>query len=254
MSVRSAVAGELGKTSMIYLSYGLPKSASTFSFYLAKAVAAAAGHDQTRIRTSLPEYLRREYQDLQPGLLDDLVHCVPELTLLVVKTHSPLTSEIESHLDAGTVLASASFRDPRDVAVALFDAGISERRKANGREAFTKILCLEDTLDPLRTNLAHLSSWLEREDVLRIPFDLLVERPETAAARIADQVGLEIDSRSIGERLFRERAQIPEFNIGGKGRYRQAMTAAEQATFTAEFHGEIEMIERLTAQASPPAP
>jgi hypothetical protein len=234
---------------MIYLSYGLPKSASTFSFYLAKAVAEAAGHDQQQIRNALPESLRGYYLSLEASSLDELVDRVTAPKFLVAKTHAPLTPEIERHLDAGTAIASVSFRDPRDVAVALLDAGVNERRKANGREAFRRINGLEDTLAPMREHLSYLQAWLRRDDVLRLPFDLLAERPLVAAARIAAQMGLDVDSQSIGEHLFHARGQIPEYNVGKKGRYRQVMTAAEQASFTAEFQPEIAMIEMLTAEA-----
>jgi hypothetical protein len=186
---------------------------------------------------------------LDAGALDELVDRVAAPKLLVVKTHAPLTPEIERHLDAGTAIASVSFRDPRDVAVSLLEAGVNERRRTNGREVFCRIHSLEDTLEPMREHLPYLRAWLRRDDVLHLPFDLLVEWPHAAAARIASQMSLEVDSQSIGERLFRSRDQVPEYNVGKKGRYRQVMTVAEQATFTAEFHREIEMIERLTAKA-----
>lgn len=231
---------------MLFITYGLQKSASTFCFQLAYDIAWCSGHDQTALWDAfLRPSARDRYLPIDAFPVRDVAEAVPRDRVLVIKTHSPMSDDARSLLAEGLIRASATFRDPRDAAVAVLDAA-SKGRERTKNEAFGEVCTMADAIDLIADNLPNTTGWLADPRVLKLPFDLLATEPVAATHRLADYMGLEVDAAEIVKPYLTGRKAIFEFNEGLGGRHRERMTAADLDYARQRFGAHIEYFEELT--------
>jgi hypothetical protein len=238
---------------MLYVGYGQPKSGSTFvTQVIARIIFAHSGSTVDEIRGRyLPEQLRANFQQITGARVHEIDACFPPDVLSFVKTHAPLDETIADMVASGAIMACASFRDPRDVALSLLDVGARDRARGVDRPAFTSLYTIEDTLRPIRRNLKILRAWLKLPNVLPIPYDMILRRPDLVATHLIRQLGLEgLDGSAIVRPLLDDTSLIPEFNKGIAGRYKTEMSAEHQALFADMFGGDIAMIQELTGKVA----
>ena len=210
---------------MIYICYGIPKSASTFAFTLANEIAAARS-DQGALRDSLPSDLRGAYHENLNEKLPRFLSLIPEDEILVIKTHQRMTYDIRRFIQEGKCKAQISIRDPYDIAMSLHDAGIRERSLPEGeqRRAFTSIESLDDALERLWVLLNDGETWLSVAAELNIPiidFEQIRNRPYRVARKIGNNIGVNADVDAIVYKYVSDKSRIGEFNKGESGRGRQ---------------------------------
>jgi len=101
---------------MIYICYGITKSASTFLYQLTEEVFRAAGRKPARLGPPLRPRMSVEnyFGSIDPTLLQDISGQAAGRDV-VLKTHALPHPEVGRLITAGSVLASASIRDPREI-------------------------------------------------------------------------------------------------------------------------------------------
>ena len=209
---------------MLFVCYGMVKSASTFTFQLATRIAQTQS-DQEEIRRSLPEHLSKRFiSNNLTSTLEEISNYLPNQSdIYVVKTHSPLDLGTQEMLSKGKIKATVSYRDPYDIVVSLKDAGEIERQKEvrQQRPYFCDIKSYEDALKKLPNVIQTARTWLDYEDILRVPFSSIANQPVVVGALMAKYMGINLDSQEISkivEYYTSNKKLIFEFNVGIEGR------------------------------------
>jgi len=205
---------------MLYICYGMPKSASTFAFQLARDFARTVS-SQEELKARMPEDLKHPFLGDMKESLRRVSQCIPQYEIYVVKTHAPMSDRLKPMLTQGDVKAFATFRNPYDIVVSLKDAGETERHKEKERqrEWFTNIKTYEDALQHLPPILNAASDWLQRPDVLKLSFSAIKNQALSVAKQIAAHMGItDLDVDAFVKKYLSKKELIGEYNVGAEGR------------------------------------
>jgi len=252
---QSGVAGQIragrksagtGTVRLIYFSYGMTKSASSFAYQLVQGIVKGTSMRLLPVPPAIrgnkaPEnYVEPLSEDVVGQILDWL----PQDAATVIKTHGRPRSEVSRMVRGGTAFACATFRDPRDIAVSMLDHG--RRSREAGIADFAQFETPRDTVDDIKRQIGVLDDWVGAEKTLLLPFDLLRLDPVAAVSDVLGQLGLEGDPAAIAADL-KDTRKIIHFNVGTSGRYRTAMSQEDQALFARTFADFIAFYEKALA-------
>lgn len=232
---------------MIYICFGITKSASTFLYQLAEETFRAAG----RKPASLPPPLRPStsavnyFDDIDPQLLDTVARAAGGLDV-VLKTHQRLHPGVARRIEAGEVLACACVRDPREIALSMVDHG---RKSAElGYLEFTECRTTFDTFPSLDDQVRNFETWAARPAVEIFTYNEICFETAAVVRRLAAQIGVRIGAaRALWP--FLGKHLIIEFNKGAALRYRE-MPDDEQAAFLARYRSLYEAFRFDTPAAA----
>ncbi|WP_439493702.1 hypothetical protein [Bosea sp. (in: a-proteobacteria)] len=217
---------------MIYICYGITKSASTFLYQLTEEVFRAAGRPIARLA---PPFTR-------PGALENYFNVIDDELLaridqdtggadIVLKTHGPPQGRVAELIASGNVLASASIRDPREIALSMIDHGARARRWRS--TPFSEFVTLTDTLNALDIQLPFFEAWAAIDRVAVIFYNEICYDTATVIANIADQLKVEVESDQVMAR-FQDKRLIGQFSKGKALRYTE-LNDDEQAIFLKRY-------------------
>jgi hypothetical protein len=204
------------------------KSASTFLYQLTEEVVRAVGRKPVRLRAPFRPWWSVEnyFDDIDPVLLDAISDAVAGRDV-VLKTHQGLHPQVGCRIEAGSLLASASVRDPREIALAMVDHG---RRSAQwGRPEFTECRTVFDTWPSLDNQLSNLNRWSALKTIEVFNYNDICFETRAVVGRIASQLGVAVDASDV-LRPFSSKWMVGQFNRGVPLRYRE-MLAEEQSAF-----------------------
>ncbi len=209
---------------VLFICYGMPKSASSFTYKLATSVACI-NTDQMKLQNLLPDKLKAQFiaRHLEKTLQDINNYIPNNEDIYVIKTHCPLDRKVQRMLADGTAKAIVSYRDPYDIVVSLKDAGERERNKELHlqRQYFSQIQSYEDALDKLPYIIETAETWLNYEGILPVSFSKVTNQPLAVVKDIAEYLEIIITHQKaveIVEFYTSNRSLIPEFNVGIEGR------------------------------------
>lgn len=210
---------------MLYISYGMAKSASSFAFQLAAGTANQLTNQQQMLNR-LPENLRQSYQANLASNIEEIDACVPADDILVLKTHDPLDRFTLRELRENRLMASITIRDPYDILVSLLDSGRRERLKPaeQQRPYFSEIRELEDALRRVPSHMKCAEEWITHAgpspqcEIFR--YEELRVDPFSVANRISRQMGIDADGSELVSGYLDNREKIWEYNKGLPGRGR----------------------------------
>lgn len=219
---------------LLYISYGMAKSGSTLGFKLACAVLEEAGVPQSDLdlRTEMGGDHARFVEVIRPrelGILRRIAEARPRAPI-VVKTHGGLWKCVEKGLAEGWIVGHAIARDPRDMALSMLDAAHDGR--AWGARDGRPHDSADDTLQTIRSQVEKFLRWAQTPGVLPLAYEPLAFATEDAAAAVAGQLGLEIDTAQAARAAKR---QETNFNAGRSHRFETEMSAETSARIHAEF-------------------
>jgi hypothetical protein len=252
---------------MIYLSYGVPKSASTFTYVVTEHVLKVAGHPSAKLsETAKGRKSRLNYID--PVTWPALQRVAAEIgdAWTVIKTHGAPDDDMLAAIDRGEVLASAVVRDPREIALSLIDH--AQRSRALGIRDFADVTTFDAAMLALDDQINRLKKWMRSDRVLLLTYDEICFDTPSAVRRIIQQLGkhlgIEVDLETVLATLP-DRDQVEQFNKGTERRYETEMPLDAQKKFLARYS---EVYERFlgalpaearatehpsTAEVTPPA-
>ncbi|MBR0680335.1 hypothetical protein GXW74_07540 [Roseomonas eburnea] len=226
---------------MIVFSCGIPKSGSTLAFQIARAVAVLGGHPQWRLPPPLvsPGHRVNFQQVLDAGLLRQVAERIGGRTL-VIKTHdSPGLEWIAAYRDLaerGQAKALVSHRDPRDICLALLDAGRRARRR--GEEAFSEFATLDGAAARVGGYLAEMERWSDLPGLLHLRYETCAFRMDEAITAVAEHLGLRCPHWPV--RFYVERIAFTHRNKALPERHRTELTAEQRAPLDAAFAGYLD--------------
>ena len=203
----------------VYISYGVPKSASTFLYQIIEEIIRTDGCSPVRLGPPFcPHGSVENYIDpITAPILQTITERVNPRGV-VLKTHSALPEDVKELIEAGQVLASAVIRDPREIALSMLDHGRRSRRW--GQSAFAEYHEIEDTLPSIDAQFERFLTWEGSSRVLVFTFNQVCFETRNTIGRIARQLSMKIDASSV-LRPFKQRGGIGQFNKGGALRYHE---------------------------------
>lgn len=225
---------------MIIISSGMQKAGSASYFNLCNDLLIAAGFQDTR-------KLRSKYGF---GFFMSKVNCnigppraykLAWLSLphwlgdsFVVKTHEAPTSSVRILLKTEIVKSSYIFRDPRDVALSLFDHGERLRvRKKISNTKFDHITSIDSAIRFTSKLLPIWSEWTRLNNVLIVRFESYIKNLTREAMRFCQHVDLDLSHEKLMDTVSRydinrsehkEGPQFTHFNVGKVGRWKEVMS------------------------------
>ncbi|GGF87501.1 hypothetical protein GCM10007301_54240 [Azorhizobium oxalatiphilum] len=233
---------------MIYICYGVTKSASTYLYQLTEEILCLSGMGIGRIRRRSSRKLENYYDYVTAPLLER-VQRVARGRPVVLKTHGALLPEVAQMIAAGEVLASASIRDPREMALSMADNG--RRARDLGILPFAEVHTPVDALPSIDMQMAFFEQWSAIPQVELFTYNEICFDSEAAITRVARHLGVTVDAARVLA-PFRDGALIGQFNVGRPQRYRE-MDPATQALFLGRYAALYARFDFETAAPSTPA-
>jgi hypothetical protein len=217
---------------MIYICYGITKSASTFLYQLTEEVFRAAGRPVARLGKPFRKLdsVENYFNFIDHELLGEIERHIGGADV-VLKTHGPPRGDVAALVTAGRVLASASIRDPREIALSMLDHGTRSRRWRN--KPFSEFVTVADTLNSLDIQLGCFREWAAAEKVAIFNYNEVCYDSGAVVRAIASQIGVSVDVDGVLGK-FRDKGVIGQFSKGKALRYSE-MSEADQATFLERY-------------------
>ncbi|HVT26453.1 MAG TPA: hypothetical protein VHE81_00400 [Lacipirellulaceae bacterium] len=189
---------------MIVLSYGMTKSGSTLAFELCKAILEKSGFPQRRLPDGVVAPGRR-INFLEPVTLETIGRLSSEVgskEIIAVKLHEGGSAQVRKavaqEIERGNVRLHVNYRDLREVALSLIDAG--EKARKNGQHAFSEFHRLEDTYTDIGRQLEICRRWGSVRGALHLFYNEVGFDTATAVQRICENIGLPtLDPQATGE-------------------------------------------------------
>lgn len=221
---------------MIVFSYGIPKSGSTLAFQILRAVAVLGGSPQWRLPAPLstPGHRVNFHQSLDAALLREAA-ARARGRILIVKTHdAPRRDWVEAYRDLaarGEAAAVVCHRDPRDICLALLDAGRLARE--SGDAAFAEYATLPETAARVRRYLAELECWRGLPRVLDLRYEACAFRMDEAIAAVKAHLGVRCPNWPV--RLYAGHIAFTHRNKAVPERHLAELTPEQCAPLDAAF-------------------
>jgi hypothetical protein len=221
---------------MIVLSHGMPKSASTFVFQLLKRILNKSGYNFQDYRGEMSKERSSAFQRISS--IDDLEYYnskIPGDFPFLIKTHSEISPDMQKYIVEQKHLVFATYRDPLDIAISLFDVGESERKRPQEqqRKFFTSILTIDDAIAALPSIVKKAERWLEQDGVVKISYRDINDNVNSVFDTIVSTLNntdLTADFSLLSKTeilepfLSNKKDNISTFNVGGVGRWKGKMT------------------------------
>ncbi|WP_206238281.1 hypothetical protein [Novosphingobium terrae] len=225
-----------GGVRVIYISFGMLKSASTLTYQIIEEILRQAGRPPLMLGAPLrPALSVTNYFDTIDGALIQQIQSMASGRDVVLKTHQLPAPEVLAMIAQGDILASATLRDPREIALSMIDHGDRSRRWHIPE--FSECVTLEDCLPSIDHQVATLQALCEVPGVLPLTYAAICFEMRETIALLARQIGVSIDPAAV-EAVFADTRMIGQFNQGRKDRFHD-MAPEDSATFLkryAPFH------------------
>jgi hypothetical protein len=218
---------------MIYISYGVPKSASTFAYVITSTIFKTAGCATVQLSENA-KGARSRLNYIDPISWKAIERVRSEIgdQSAVIKTHSAPDERLKRAIENGEILASAIVRDPRDIALSLLDH--AERSRRSGVGDFAKFHSATDVFELLDEQIKRLSKWTASSKVLLLTYDEVCFDTESAVRRIILQAGLPVAPETVMSALP-NKEEILQFNKGARNRYESEMREEIQTIFLERY-------------------
>lgn len=224
----------------IYFGYGMTKSASSFVYQLEEQILKLSNYDLVKIPHEIRGNKAAEnyLEPITDEKLREVLEWLPENAVTVIKTHGAPSQLACDLVEQGKAFASATYRDPRDIAVSLVDHG--QRSREKGIADFANFHKPADALPELKHQLNRLNPWLNLSACQPLSYDLIRTNPQKVVQIILDQLGLkDLDVDDVLE-PFTQKSSIIHYNVGASGRYLDVMSEQEVEDFDKSFKDLIE--------------
>jgi hypothetical protein len=212
---------------MLYVSFGMRKAGSTFAFEMTKEILEQNGMPQKRLPGDIIDQKHKinYVAHFSDEVLEQLITEVEAIGYpIVIKTHQRPSRGIANMIRSGKVIGQASYRDPRDIALSLVDAGRHARER--GRQAFSEFYNLHDTVRTIGRQIEWLEEWLELPGIMPIYYEDMAFDTEPTTRRVAAQFDLPVDAAQAKATVTSSR--FTQFNKGVSQRHLEEMSEEDR--------------------------
>ncbi|WP_447041182.1 hypothetical protein [Vibrio parahaemolyticus] len=229
---------------MIYFSYGMTKSASSFVYQLQERIIELSDYDLVKLPEDIRGNKAREnyIEVITNENVEKILAWLPENAATIIKTHSGPSDLAVELVRNKQALASATYRDPREIAVSLLDHG--KRSRDKGIRDFANFHAPLDTLGEIKTQInKRFSPWKNAENCLTINYSLTKSSPEELVKFLIKQMG--VNHVNVDDVLapFEDKSKIIHYNVGESNRYLNRFDQSDLESFNSEFSDFIKFCE-----------
>jgi hypothetical protein len=220
------------KPSLI-ISYGMPKSASTFAWSLLKEMLTISGAPVTTLSSVAKGNKSRE--DYLVGADDDRIKKIATEasgSSVVIKTHSSSDKFGDFRPYFDDVFVFVQYRDPREISLSLIDHG--RRSRKLGIPDFAEAVDFDTTLRIIDNAFNCARSWMSFSGATKISYDDLCFNTDAAIERISQILRLDVNSSAVKEK-FSDTSKIIQFNKGERDRWKREMTQEQSKSFLQRY-------------------
>lgn len=226
----------------ILICYGCRKSGSTLAYELTSELLRRTGHPQDRLPGDILDLRHTvNFVSRETGLSMDLLKRIEAVTppnrIIALKTHLSPPPDVLDYIKEGHAFAQAIFRDPRDNVLSLRDAGRKARKR--GEQSFRMIHGVLDAIASCEEGLADFGVWAGIPQTLVADYDEVAFSSRQFLARVADQIGLELESDqlllNIEQKVKNER--FTQHNKGIAARHRDELSVRQYVALPRRFAG-----------------
>ncbi|MEM1368430.1 MAG: hypothetical protein AAGG02_10515 [Cyanobacteria bacterium P01_H01_bin.15] len=208
------------------MSFGLHKSASTYTFLVLRKLLQNLGADPEVIDDDL--FLKRDNSDQIWTRLQNPDSC------FLVKTHrrAPHFLQELKH----SIKSIANIRDPRDIALSMIDAGKDSREKKLD-DSMREVYGIHDAANLIRLDVNALKTWIGNTDTRILPFqDICFNSKSTFFKATQWLLGQSPTKDAIEEAMqsIKDEKNF-RFNVGIQCRYKSEMSDRHSAYFLDRF-------------------
>lgn len=229
---------------MFIICFGARKSGSTLSFQLVSGLLESCGHRQDDLPDGAVE--KGRVQHFAPGSssssdewLNVLERHAGDPRLYAVKFHGSCTPRLAQLIADGKVLAVVNTRDPRDMVLALLDAG-----QRNTKGPFSKICSTDDALTSVKASLDTTSAWLST-NAFAADYSETAFETHGFLTRLAGYLGIDAPDAETARRIRAQAdARSATKNVMRPTRFADTWTLRQTAWFTQHLEPGL---ERLSA-------
>lgn len=239
---------------MIVICAGMQKSASASFYNLTNDLLVADGHPnmrELRARYHMASFMTEVNCNIGPLRAYKLLWLgIPHLQgySFAVKTHEPPSPSSLLFLRLGICKASYIYRDPRDVAVSLFNHGRRIREGGfNSNTQFDNLTTIESAIRFVATLLPVWKAWSLIEGIHMVRYEDFVSDIYEEARNISGYLGLDLEKDRIHEIAARydmrahdsaDSALPTHFHVGKSGRWKSEL-APEHRELCHDLFGEF---------------
>ena len=218
----------------IFICYGIPKSASSFTWQLVKRTATIGGLDVATL-TVYSKGKPTPEDAIDPVSGKNLALVQEEIAdrCAVIKTHGAQTKEAAELVKQGQSKIFVSYRDLRDVALSLIDHG--QRSRSRGATDFSQFLEPRDSLVTLTDAVRRMQSWVDTCDPLLISYEDVSFDTENTVKRIAQKLEVQVSVDEVLRFFEHKKDVIIHFNKGVRDRHQTEMDPETSALFLNTF-------------------
>ena len=235
---------------MLIISAGLPKSGSGWFFNLVNDLLIEYGFNDVRElkKTFQLDNVLHHYncniEQLSKENINKILPLIQKGFTFTIKTHCGPGEYIKDLQNIYPVKTLFIFRDPRDIALSVYDHGVKQRNSGPGG-SFADIQSFEDSIRFSKSMYPIWKEWKEFPGSFRVKYEDLVESPNDVLSEIIVDLGLIPDQNKIKKVI---KAIVPEktsglhFNVGEAYRYKRVWSPAQMKYANTALQ---EMIENM---------
>lgn len=217
----------------IIISYGMPKSASTFAWMLLKDLMNLGGRQVVSLSSEA-----KGNQSIEDYVLEADAARLERIRLecgagnVVVKTHSAETAFSDVALFFEAPIVFVQHRDPREIVLSLIDHGA--RSRSLGINDFAECRDVNSSLLTIDHAMNALFSWIEKRAAHVVSYNDLCFDTEVAIERIKTVLNVNVSTKDIMSR-FSERSSIIQFNKGIRDRWKHELSHDDSQRIVARY-------------------
>lgn len=231
---------------MLYVCYGIPKSASSFVFQVTTELVASAPSPGTgrmitardlvpELSVNAPMYAESILDAMGRERTDESLEWLIKTILDaqssgsmplrgVLKTHTAPTDAVLDLVNVAAIYASATYRHPADLLLSRADMAIRDGEQAR-----------DYLRNYRRIHVPAFFRWATSPEVLTLPYSEIATRPHSVSRAIASQIGGAPNPEAVVDALLADTSRIHQFNIGRENRHRDEMSPQDVANIEAQF-------------------
>ena len=238
---------------MLIISYGIPKTGSTLAFELVRGLLVNAGFAQDFHYNDRPGAHRTRGKrgfltTVSRERIEDLIAQIGPDRRIAVKTHAAFEPEMFAWLEdlqqKREIQVIASYRDPRDIALSVMDAGKRARArllvKPDSGKAFSSVQDLDHAAKNIAVRIVQFRRWAALKGSLRVNYDDVAFEPLKVIDAMERALGVVCNREEVLHYAFEEAFTLK--NKAKRHRYEDEMDDAQKKTMRQTFRNFIRKV------------
>jgi len=205
---------------VIYISYGLPRSGSTFAANIAEQTLNLASVKSNTEIGSISEILSNISSRFVATTeeLEQIIAGAQQEKLYFVKCHCAPSSIIRKAFEEQRAAGHATYRHPGDMVVSLMDAYTQRPQQFPAGKTF------EQAVASYQSAFRNFEMWRQLPHIIPVSFESFTTDSHEFAYRIGKQIGVTLSDEDLTAVIGNANTQFHQFNVGQSGRHCDVLT------------------------------